>query len=417
MTSSLAVLGGTPTIEDPTPHFQWPPMNELTRNAVLAQLGDTISIYDRSGVIADLEDALAAYFGSQYAVLTSSGTAGLYSMYAACGLSPGDEVIVPAYTFFATATPLLHLGVVPVLADCDPTGNLDPRELPRHITEKTKAIVVTHMWGLPAQVQSLAGLAEVYGLQLLEDGSHAHGAGIDNRKVGTFGRAAAFSMNGPKPLSAGEGGFVLTDDEHVYYRVLLHGQFNKRCRTEIPEHHALHRYAVTGMGLKHRIHPLAATIALNQLAHLDEYLTGRCRIAAHMADRLDGLPGITAPRPGPEVRPSWYGMALQYRGDELGGLPIERVHQALLAEGCGEVDRPGSTCPLNLLELFQSPGTLFPQHAGEFAYQPGEFPQAEHLYQHTIKLPVWHREQDLPVVDLYLDAIEKVIHNADKLKG
>ncbi|WP_280216197.1 aminotransferase class I/II-fold pyridoxal phosphate-dependent enzyme [Nocardia cyriacigeorgica] len=87
-------------------------MNDLTRNAVLAQLDNTISIYDRSGVIAELEDALAAYFGSRYAVLTSSGTAGLYSMYTACGLSPGDEVIVPAYTFFATATPLLHLGVV-----------------------------------------------------------------------------------------------------------------------------------------------------------------------------------------------------------------------------------------------------------------------------------------------------------------
>ncbi|MFC8044045.1 DegT/DnrJ/EryC1/StrS family aminotransferase [Nocardia sp. NPDC057353] len=170
--------------------------------------------YDRSGVIADLEDALAAYFGTRYAVLTSSGTAGLYSMYAACGLSLGDEVIVPAYTFFATATPLLHLGVVPILVDCDHTGNLDPHELPARITEKTKAIVVTHMWGMPAQLRSLAGLAEVYGLQLLEDGSHVHGATVAGRKIGTFGRAAAFSMNGPKPLSAGEGGFVLTDDEH-----------------------------------------------------------------------------------------------------------------------------------------------------------------------------------------------------------
>ncbi|MBF6435492.1 DegT/DnrJ/EryC1/StrS family aminotransferase [Nocardia cyriacigeorgica] len=417
MNSSLAVFGGAPAVHRPAPHFQWPPMDGHTRNAVLAQLDETISIYDRSGVIADLEDALAAYFGTKYAVLTSSGTAGLYSMYAACGLSPGDEVIVPAYTFFATATPLLHLGVVPVLADCDTTGNLDPRELPQHITEKTKAIVVTHMWGMPAQVRSLAGLAQVYGLQLLEDGSHAHGTTIGDQKVGTIGRAAAFSMNGPKPLSAGEGGFVLTDDEHVYYRLLLHGQYNKRCRTEIPEHHALHRYAITGMGLKHRIHPLAATIALDQLAHLEDYLTGRCHIAAHIADRLDGVPGIDVPRPSPEVRPSWYGMALRYRGDELGGLPIKRFHQALLAEGCGEVDRPGSTCPLNLLALFQCPGTLFPGTVGEFAYRPGEFPRAEHLFRNTLKLPVWHREQDLPLVDQYLDAIEKVIHNAHTLKG
>ncbi len=163
MKSPLALLGGTPAVTAPDPHFQWPPTDHLTRKAVLDQLGDTISIYDRSGVVADLEDALAAYFGSRYAVLTSSGTAGLFSMYAACGLRPGDEVIVPAYTFFATATPLLQLGVIPVLADCDDTGNLDPRELPYHITEKTKAVVVTHMWVMPAQLRSLTGLAEVYG--------------------------------------------------------------------------------------------------------------------------------------------------------------------------------------------------------------------------------------------------------------
>lgn len=170
------------------------------------------------------------------------------------------------------------------------------------------------------------------------------------------------------------------------------------------------------MGLKHRIHPLAAAIALDQLGHLDDYLTGRKHIATHIADRLDGLPGIVAPRPGPETRSSWYGMALQYRPEDLGGIPVERIHQALLAEGCRDIDRPGSTCPLNQLELFQTPGTLFPDHAGEFAYRPGEFPHAEHLHHHTLELPVWHREHDLPLVDRYLDAIEKVIHHAHHLK-
>jgi dTDP-4-amino-4,6-dideoxygalactose transaminase len=120
-----------------------------------------------------------------------------------------------------------------VLADCDETGSLDPMDASRRITSRTKAIVVTHMWGLPANMTGLTDLADRHGLMLLEDASHAHGAAIDGRKIGTFGRAAAFSMNGPKPLSAGEGGFVLTDDDETYYRVLLHGQYNKRCRNEI----------------------------------------------------------------------------------------------------------------------------------------------------------------------------------------
>ncbi|MGY1948763.1 DegT/DnrJ/EryC1/StrS family aminotransferase [Nocardia asiatica] len=265
MTSPLALLGGPPVITETAPHFAWPPLTEATGIAILDQLDEGISIYDRSGVIARLEDALQHYFGTRYAVLTSSGTAALYSMYAACGIGPGDEVIVPAYTFFATATPLLHLGATPVLADCDASGNLDPVDLPRRITKQTKAIVVTHMWGIPAQIRRLKTVADAHGLLLLEDASHAHGASIGEQKLGTFGQAAAFSMNGPKPLSAGEGGFILTDNEEVYHRVLLHGQYNKRCRNEIPAGSDLSRYVLTGMGLKHRIHPLAAAFALEQL--------------------------------------------------------------------------------------------------------------------------------------------------------
>ncbi|UQS22868.1 DegT/DnrJ/EryC1/StrS family aminotransferase [Amycolatopsis thermalba] len=417
MSSPLALLGGTPSVTTPGPHFAWPPISEQTAKVVTDQLAAGISVYDRSGVIEELEDALADYHGVRYALLTSSGTAALYSMYAGCELGPGMEAIVPAYTFFATVTPLLHLGVVPVLADCDENGNLDPRDVVRRITARTSAIVVTHMWGTPADVATLRAIADEHGLMLLEDGSHAHGASVGGRKVGTFGRASAFSMNGPKPLSAGEGGFLLTDDEEVYYRALLHGQYNKRCRNEIPSEYPLYRYAVTGMGLKHRIHPLAARIGLDQLAHLDEYLDGRARVAAMMNEQLAELPGIVTPKLEPGDRSSWYGLMLQYRGEELGGLPVERLYEALQAEGCWELDRPGSTCPLNLLPLFQEPGPLFPELAGSFAYGPDDFPQAEAFHRSVLKLPVWHREEDMPLVNGYIEAFRKVINNYEGLLG
>ena len=304
MTNALAVHGGTPTVEHDGPHFTWPPLGETARRAVLAQLDHTVSIYDRSGVVEELENELREYHGVKHAVLTSSGTAALYSMYAACGIGSGDEVIAPAYTFFATVTPLLHLGAVPVLADCDAAGNIDPDDVARLVTSMTKALIVTHMWGTPADMARLRSLADDHGLILLEDGSHAHGASIDGRRVGTFGRAAAFSMNGPKPLSAGEGGFILTDDDETYYRALLHGQYNKRCRNEIPRTHPLYRYAVTGTGLKHRIHPLAASLARDQLAHLDTYLDGRTRVARYLCDQLGGLAGITVPNVPAGVQPS-----------------------------------------------------------------------------------------------------------------
>ncbi len=240
-----------------------------------------------------------------------------------------------------------------------------------------------------------------------------------DRKVGTFGHIAAFSMNGPKPLSAGEGGFALTDDDELFYRLLLHGHYNKRCRTEIPTQHLAHRYAVTGMGLKFRIHPLAASIALDQLANLDEYLTGRQRIADYLCRELAQLPGLAVPAVPAETRPAWYGLPLTYVPDELGGLSIERFHQALLAEGLREIDRPGSTCPLNLLPLFQDPDPMLPgyRHANRVAYRPGQFPVAEQVWRHTLKLPVWHREEDLPLVDRYLEGIRKVIDNHEELLG
>jgi mutator protein MutT len=393
------------------PHFTWPPVTDRTRTAVLDQLAAGVSIYDRSGVVERLETTLADYHGARHAVLTNSSTAALHSMYAACRLGPEDEVIVPAYTFFATVTPLLHLGARPVLADCDANGNLDLHDVPRRITDRTAAVVVTHMWGVPADVERLRAIASEHDLMLFEDGSHAHGSTVKNRPVGTFGRAAAFSMNGPKPLSAGEGGFILTDDDEVYYRALLHRQYNKRCRNEIPLDHPLYPYAVTGMGLKFRIHPLAAAIALDQLDHLDEYLAGRETFAKYLCEQLGELPGIAVPRLGPDVRASWYGLILQYQADELGGLPVERFHEALKAEGCHEVDRPGSTCPLNLLPLFQKPGPLFADFGGELRYKRGDFPRAEALHHNTLKLPVWHKEEDMPLADNYIEAFRKVTAN------
>ena len=415
--SRLALLGGPPAIAQPPPHFTWPPIDERTEQAVLRQLRTSISIYDRSGVIAELEDALCAYHGVRHALLTSSGTAALYSMYAGAGIQPGDEVIAPAYTFFATVTPLLHLGAIPVLVDCDHTGNMDPLAAAQRITPKTRAIVVTHMWGLPANMAPFRELANKHGLLLFEDGSHAHGARLNGQLVGTFGDAAAFSMNGPKTLSAGEGGFILTNRDDIFHGALMHGQYNKRCRNEIPSDSPLHPFAVTGMGLKHRIHPLAAAIGLEQLRRLDEYLDGRQQIAAQLCEQLGEVRGIEVPVLIPGSRPSWYGLSLRYRAEELGGLSIDRFHQALTAEGCHELDRPRSTCPLNLHPALQMPESLWPSMAGQFIYRPRDFPLAEALHGELLRLTVWHRASDFSLASRYVAAFQKAVQRHPELLG
>ncbi|MCF3103183.1 aminotransferase class I/II-fold pyridoxal phosphate-dependent enzyme [Streptomyces roseoverticillatus] len=413
--SPLALLGGEPAVAVPGRHFAWPPITDADRQAVARQMETAVSIPDRSGVIADLEDALASCLGVRHVVTTCTGTAALHSMYAAAGIGPGDEVIVPALTFHATATPLFHLGAHPVLADVDDRGQLDLDDAARRVTARTKAVVAVHLWGLPEDMDALTSFADEHELMLLEDGSHAHGATWNGQRTGTFGTASAFSLNGPKPLSAGEGGFVATDDTELYYRVLLHGQYNKRCRREIPVTHPLARFAVTGMGLKLRIHPLAAALARAQLTRLEEHLTGRQVVAARMCAALEGMPGIRLPALPVAARPSWYALPLRYEPAELGGLPIERFLDALHAEGATEADQPGSTCPLHTHPLFQTPGTLLPGYADGQGLPAGGFPAADYVHAMTLKLPVWHHENDVRLADAYATAIAKVATHAKDL--
>ncbi|GGX16865.1 DegT/DnrJ/EryC1/StrS family aminotransferase [Streptomyces noursei] len=416
MTSPLALLGGTPAVTDAGPHFTWPPIDDITRRKVVSQLDSAVSIPGRSGIVADLEDALQDYFDVRHAITTSSGTAALHAVYWAARIRSGNEVIVPAWTFHATASPLFQLGAVPVLCETSPDGNIDPGRVAELITPRTRAIMVTHLWGKPAEMTDLTALARDRDLDLLEDGSHAHGASHGGQKVGTFGLAGAFSLNGPKPLSGGEGGFVLTNDDDTYYRVLTFAHYNKRARNEIPEGHPLARYAVTGAGLKLRIHPLAAALAHDQLSRLDAYLAGREEIAAYLIRELGQVPGLEVSPMSEGVKSSWYALTATYRPDQLGGLPLDRFHAALVAEGATDFDRPGSTRPLNQLSLYQHPSHLFPGYPNTRSrYREGDFPVAEKAHAHTIKLPVWHREQDLKLAEQYVNAARKVSQHHKEL--
>ena len=400
-----AIEGGEPTVTFEPPHFSWPPITEQTRSVVLEQLEESISIYNRSGIIEELEDRLANYHGVSFALLTNSGTAALHSLYVGADLGPRDEVLCPAYTFFATATPILFTGAQPIFVDCDEHGNIDPEDARSKVTDRTRAIVLTHMWGMPCNMTSLRKLAQDNELLLLEDGSHAHGASYKGEVVGSFGDGAAFSLQGQKTLTGGEGGFLLTDNEEIYYKALMLGQYNKRCLQEIPSTHSLAKFAVTGMGLKMRIHPVAAAIANQQLDDLDEVLSGRRKTAQMMISALSEVPGIEVPDVPTHIKHSWYAFMMQYRSEELGDIPIEKFVKSLEYEGCKEVDRPGSTCPLQYHELFQNPDALFPSQESPL---PAQCPQSEVFHEQAIKIPVWHDEKGKKIAKQYVDAIQKI---------
>ncbi|VVB74643.1 UDP-4-amino-4-deoxy-L-arabinose--oxoglutarate aminotransferase [uncultured archaeon] len=413
MKNKLAIKGGPKTINSKIAHYIWPNISTKTKKAVLNQLNKEISLYVRSGIIEKLETRLSSYFQTKHSLLTSSGTAALHSMYFGGDIQENDEVICPAYTHFATVTPLFQLGATPVLVDCEFDGNIDTSEIESKITQKTKAIVVTHMWGMPCKMDSIVKIARKYGLLLFEDASQAIGATFKGKKVGTFGQAAAFSLQAKKVVTGGEGGVLLTNNDEIYYKALLLGQ-PRRSEIEIPKPHPLHDYALTGMGLKYRIHPLAAAIANQQLDNLDYIMRNRQRVANKLVKELKHLPGIKTPLIQQESKPSWYSFVMQYDSSELDDLPISKFCEALKAEGCKEVSRPNFTPPLSHFALFQNPGKLFQSYAGKFSYTNKDFPKAERFYNNAIKLPCWYGTES-KFVNLYIEAFKKVIDNYREL--
>ncbi len=412
MKTKLAILGGPKTINKKTPHFIWPVITKQIERAVTKQLYKSISIYDRSGIFEDFENSFAKYHNRKYALLFNSGTNAIHSMFVAAGLKKGDEVICPAYTFFATVTPLLFTNAKPVLCDSDENGNIDPKEIRKKISSKTKGVVITHMWGIPCQMDKIVKICKENNLLLFEDCSHAHGAKYKGKVVGSFGDLAAWSLQGPKNVSGGEGGILTTNNKEFYYKALLLGHYNKRCKQEIPKNHSLYKYAVTGMGLKYRAHPLAIAIAFEMFKNLDKYLAKKSFFAKKIIKELNKIKGVALPKIPSNIKSSWYSFVFQYKPEELENLPIEKFFAALQAEGLTEIDRPGSTSPLNLFPLFQNPSELFPVYkTSPFSYKPGDFPKAEKFYQNAIKIPVWAFKKDLKIVDAYIRGIKKVINN------
>lgn len=409
MPSEIALFGGPKAVTIIEPHYIWPRITPELENAVLAQLrSGVLSIYDRSDIFARFEDAFVAYHGGlmPHALVQNSGTSALWSIYVGAGLGPGDEVIVPTYSFYATYSPLMWTGATPVFCDAAPDGNIDPAAIESLITPQTRAVVVTHMWGLPCDMPTIVQICQRRGLLLIEDCSHAPGAELNGTKVGTFGDAAAWSLQGQKVVTAGEAGIMMTRNREIFYRALLLGQYNKRPKQQMPHDHPLYRFALTGFGLKLRAHPLAISIAMQQFGHLDEWIAQKHQYAMMMSGALERFPFITVPNV--RGQPAWYGYLFQY--DEIkAGVPISLFEQALRAEGLSEVDRPGSTRPNHDLPLFTTPDVVLPHlYRQDQRREEHRFPRATRFHERAIKLPVWAFADEEQLVRAYLEGIVKV---------
>jgi len=404
----LAYHGGSATVPVGFAHPTWPVVTKNYEEAVLKQMHESMSIYNRSGIIEEFEDRFAQLHGQKYALLNNSGTNSLWALFVGANLRSGDEVICPTYTFFATNTPLLSSGLKPVFCDADENGNLDPKDIAHRITSKTKAIIVTHMWGYPAQMEEIVKVADEHNLLVFEDCSHAHLATRNNKVVGSFGDGAAWSLQGQKNITGGEGGIITTNNQELYIRANLLGHYNKRCKDEIPKEHPLYQYAVTGMGLKMRSHPLAVAFANEMLNCHDDYQAMRNK-CAEKYDLLFSKYDFIETLDHSNTKPSWYAFIFKY--SQVGDITREMLVDMLIAEGLLEVDIPGSTGPNHKLPLFTSPHALFPDFysEGEVFNTNEEFSGADTFYNTIVKLPTWTQKSNVEILNLYLAGLEKVL--------
>ena len=403
----LAINGGNPIISKEEGRFIHPKITKEIENAVIEQLHDTISIYDNSNIFKKFEESFAKYHNKKYALVTSSGTSALHSLYDAINLREGDEVICPIYTFFATVSPIFQTGAKPVFVDCDETGNIDYKKIEEKINNNTKAIMVTHMWGYPCKMDELRKIADKYGIYLLEDCSHAHGGEYKGKKLGEWSDAAAFSLQGNKIITGGEGGIIITNNKYIYKNCILLGHYNKRCKQEINKNSTDYKYATTGKGLKLRAHPLAIRIAYEQFKNIDNINSIKQDMVNIIKNTIDNIDGLTLNVPYEGSKCSYYALIIKYDPSKFNNLPIERFIDALNAEGGVEYDKPGSTCPLNRLELFKNPSYFFPSY-GKIFDENEKFVNADKFYDNSFKIPVWYNKEDENIVIKYCEILNKV---------
>lgn len=321
---TLAVNGGPPVRTRPVE--PWPQYGPEEEQALLSVLHSrSWGGYHPS--VKELERTFAEYHQVPHSISCSNGTVALQVALHAVGVGPGDEVIVPPFTFVASASAVLLCEATPVFADIDPeTFNLSVEEAEAAITPRTRAIVVVHFGGRPAEMDAFQSLARKHGIALLEDAAHAHGARWDGIPVGGWGDVATFSFQAFKLMTAGEGGMILTKSADIADRCWAYCNQGRRRDGGWFDHYTL--------GTNYRLTAFQAAVLVAQFRRLPEQTRTRAANVAYLRDRLRDFPGLRLPGDQPRIsHHPYYLLTFWYNPEEFGGLPRDEVIRALQAEG------------------------------------------------------------------------------------
>jgi perosamine synthetase len=406
--SNLAVLGGEKAVTlDYNKLGKRPLVNEKGLNDAVALMKK--GAISQSPTVQEFEKRFANFVGAKYSVATNNGTAALDSALFAVGVEPGEEVIVPSYTFWATVVPIIAEHAVPVFCDVDPeTFCADPADIERKITPKTKAIMIVHVWGNPANMDAIMKIAKKHHLGVVEDCSHAHGAKYRGTNVGLIGDVGCYSMQASKLLPAGEGGILVTNSRENYERALALGQYDRLAG--LPDDSEYKRYMLTGMGHKYRPHPVAIALANAQLDDLDARNAIRNGNARMLEKLIADIPFLRPQKiyDGAEREFAYHYM--YFDSGKFGGIRTITLLKALSAEGvvCGYCGYGR----LHKAPLFMQGGAYGDCGEHEKAVS---LPVTEDLAEQTIMIAPRFENECPELVEQYAAAYHKVAANIDEL--
>lgn len=414
-----AILGGSPVRSKP--FYQNACIGTEERqlvNAVLdsgllsgfiAQGGDA---FYGGPMVRRLEEDFRKYFTVPYAVAMNSATACLHAALAACGIEPQDEVIVPPYTMCATATSVIMNQAVPVFADIeDRTYGLDPADVKRKITARTRALVIVHLFGHPARLDDLLDIARRYHLCVIEDCAQAIGATYKGYYVGTFGDVGVFSLNQHKTITSGEGGVAITKNSDLATRM----QLIRNHAEAVVE--ALKVEDIGNLvGFNYRMTELEAAVAVGQFQKLEAWNQHRIKLADYLTQKLSKYPELELPLPEPECHHVYFVYPVRYRPSE-NGCHRNQLVQALRAEGIPVA--AGYVKPLYHLPLYRQKiaygtrGWPFPKD-----YTIEDCPTAERLYNEELLMtPVCRYPHTNDDIEDVVAAFEKIWPHLENLKN
>jgi len=393
--------------------FFWPIINQEMENGVIKVLREV----KMSGIdlTKEFESGFAKWYDVKYAIGHSSGTASLQAAMYAVGLGAGDEMICPNITYWASCVQALTLGASVIFADIDPvTLCIDPDDIEHRITPKTKAIMVVHYLGHPADMDRIMAIAKKHNLKVIEDVSHAHGSLYKGKLVGTFGDAAGFSLMSAKSFAIGEAGIFITNDRECYERAILFAHYERQSELTIPKLKA--EAGIPIGGYKYRMHQMSSVVGIEMLKCFPAQMEEVDKAMNYFWDRLEGSKGIRAHRPAKNsncTMGGWYCPHGIYHPEELEGLSVKRFCEALQAEGVG-ICNPGCNAALADHRLFYATDVYGSGKATNFSGRSENFPVADNIQEHTFYIP-WFKKFRPGEIDMYVEKFRLVTDNYKEL--